>query len=136
MGVVLEDGAALAFEEAERGAEDVELELGLVGGAERPPELEGHPEGAGRPDALRVIADQADAGRRDALRLNVVSERADGARTERSDGHEERAGDAVILQEPGDLRAGLDELGRVGGAHEGVVPLRYRADRAGGGERV
>ena len=55
-------------------AQHAALEVGIVRDAERPAQLEGDPEGPGRPDRFGVLTHQADAGGRNALTLEEVAE--------------------------------------------------------------
>ena len=96
--VVLDHRPRLLLEDAEQGAKDRGLKSGVVRRAEGPAEVEGHPEGARWVNLLRVLTHQADAHRRHAFGFDVVAERTDGARAVRSDGHEDRRGDAVLLE--------------------------------------
>ena len=85
MRVVGEGCLACGLEQLQRGEQDVSLEVGLVGGAERPSEREGHEERAGRLHAFGVLADERDAGRGDAslaAAFDVMAERTHGARAE------------------------------------------------------
>jgi len=134
-GVVGDGGLGGGGEEVEDGAEDGALEIGVVGDAEGAAEVEGDPEGAGRLDDFGVLADQGDAGGGDAFTLDEVAERADGARTGRSNGAEDDGVDTLTLHETADFAAGVFELlGEGEAAHDGVVPLGDAADFAGGGE--
>ena len=117
---VVDDGRfGGGVEQGERLAQDVALEVGLVGEAERSPEREGDGDGAGDGHADGVLANQADAGGGDALALDEVGERSNGARAERSNGCEEGGVDTGFAEQATDLFTDLFKAGRLGlCAHE------------------
>lgn len=97
------------------------LEVCVARRPERTSQFERDPERAGRFGFFGLRANQADRNRREAFFLQIVSERAHGARADGSDGGEEDGIDLLLLQTAGEL-AGMGLHGdRIAGAHEGVV---------------
>lgn len=109
------------LQQFECAAQNIALERGIVGHTERTAERERHPERPRRTDGLGMLADQADAGRRNAVALEEVREDADGGRADRSNRHQHGGIDAQIVQAPRDLRAGLFEEKRFGRPEDGEV---------------
>ena len=135
IGKILDDDrAALALQEPQGGEDHPLLECRLAGRTERAPELERNPKRPRRLGVFGLRPDQADRDRRDALFLEIMPQRAHGARAERSNGGEDDGVDLVVLQPVGEAADVRLHLHRVGGAHERVMGLGERADRALGGQ--
>jgi hypothetical protein len=80
------DGAAFRGEQLQGLLHDVELEICMARRPKRAPQLERNPERTRIFDPLGMQPDQTDRDRRHALRLEIVAERAHGARAEGSNG--------------------------------------------------
>src|SRR6266851_2875386 len=91
----------LAFKQPQGRKDHSPLERRVVRGAERPPKLERNPQCPRRFGVLGLWPDQADRDRRDPLFLEIMPQRAHGARAERSNGREDDGVDVVALQTPG-----------------------------------
>lgn len=104
-GKIGEHWAVGLVNEGEGRTQDSSLELPVIWYPERPSQFERYPQRSRRPDLFSMFADQADAGGRNAFSFDVVCKRADGARTEWSDRHQERDINAVPLEQPPDLGA-------------------------------
>ena len=105
-------------QQVERRLDDAALERRIVGCTQRAAELEGDPERTRRPDGLGVLAHQADAGGRDALPLEEMAQRADGARAGGSNRNEQGRVDAIRLQQSREMRGVRLGGGRRKSAHE------------------
>jgi hypothetical protein len=93
--IVDDDRPVRAFQEAQ-GREDHPLLKGrVVRRTKRPPQFERHPQRARRLSVLGLRPNQADRDRRDPLFLQIMPERAHGARAERSNRREDDGVDPV-----------------------------------------
>ena len=90
-------GPVLALQQPQRREDHPLLERRIARRAERPAQLERHPQRARRLGVLGLRPDKADRDRRDALFLEIVPQRAHGARAERSNGREDDGVDVVLL---------------------------------------
>jgi hypothetical protein len=115
--------------DTQRGQDDALLERRVARRPDRSTQFEWHPQRTRRPGILRLRPDQRDHDRCDALFLQIMPQRAHGARAERSNRRKNGRVDSIGFQPAGQLaRVGL-HLHRVGRTHERVV---HRGDRADG----
>jgi len=89
--VVLDCWFCGCLKQSQSAAQDIGLELSIVGNAQGPPERERDPERSRRVDYFSVLADQTDAGGGDAALFKEVREGTDGTRAGRSNGCQHRA---------------------------------------------
>lgn len=78
LGIVGDQRSVSAGQKFEGCLDNAALERRIVGNANRPAELEGDPQRAGRADRLSGLANQADARGGNALALKKVTQRAHG----------------------------------------------------------
>lgn len=104
------------------------LEGGIVRDSQGTSELEGYPQGPWRPDDGGMFAYQADLSGRDAIAFQVMGERANGARTGRSNRHEAHGIDVVLGQQAGQVMGRGFHVFGVRRPHKGIVERRHAAD--------
>ena len=93
--IVLDRRFGRRVQQSESGPHDVELELHVVGCPERSAQREGNPECSRWSYPFGLLANEADRRRRDAGAFDVVGEGADRARTQWSNGNQERDIDTI-----------------------------------------
>jgi hypothetical protein len=134
-GEILDDhGTALAFEQAQCRENHALLERRVARRTERAAQLERNPQRTGRLGVFGLRPNEADRHSRDALFLEIMPQRAHGARAERSNGRERNGADPVGVQPRRDVTRVGFHLHRIGRAHEGIMGRRHRSDYALGGE--
>ena len=84
--VVLDYWFCGCLEQSQGAAQDIGLELRVVGNAQRPSERERYPEGSRWIDDFSVLADQTDPGGGDPVLFEEVREGTDGTRAGWSNG--------------------------------------------------
>ena len=124
------NGAAFRGEKLQGCGHDFQLKLRKPRRSERTPQFEGNPQGAWVFYPLRVQPDQTDCDRRHAFGLEIVAERAHGARAEGSNRRQQDAVDPILFQAPSHGPGVLLHAARVCRPHEGVMVRRDRADCA------
>ena len=119
IGEVLDDHRpALPVEQLQGRKDHPLLECRVVRRTKRPPKLERNPKRPRRFGVLGLRPDQADRDRRNALVLEIMSQRAHGARADRSNGGEQDGVDVIALQTAGQF-ADMDlRFVRIDSAHE------------------
>ena len=110
------------------GAQHATLEGGIVRDSQGAPELEGYPQGAWRLDDGGMLTYQADLSGRDATAFQVMGERANGARTGRSNRHEAYGIDVVLGQQAGQVMGRRFHVFGVRRSHKGIVERCDAAD--------
>ena len=95
--ILYDHGPSLAFEQAQRRQDHAFLERRVARRTERSPQLERDPQGARRLGVFGLRPNEADRHCRDALFLEIMPQRAHGARAERSNGGEQDGVDPVAL---------------------------------------
>ncbi len=98
LGEVLKHRTFGGFKQPKGRQEYLALERRVSRCAKRSAQLEGNPESPWRLNDFRVLPDQAYLGGGYAFRLQIMGERAHGARAERSDGHKQGPVHPVPLQ--------------------------------------
>ena len=88
---------ARCFEKFEGGQEYPFLKDRIVRQTKGPAQLKGDPQGPRRFDGFRMQADKADLRRWQTLILQEISERAHGARAQRSHGYEQNGIDPIFF---------------------------------------
>jgi hypothetical protein len=86
-----------AHEQPQRRLDHPFLKCPVTRRAKWPPQLERDPQRPRRPSLLDLRSDQTDGDRRDPLILEIMPQRAHGARAERSNGREDDAVDGVLF---------------------------------------
>src|SRR5579864_5547707 len=97
----------LGFEQPQRRQDHSSLECRVARRADRPAQFERHPQGARRTRVLRLRPDQRDRDAGDTLFLEIMPQRAHGARAERSNRGQQNRVDVIRLELAGDFLGAL-----------------------------
>jgi len=125
-----DDRSSRAHELPQRREDHASLERRIARRAKRTSELEWHPQGPRRFGVLGLRPDQADRDRRDPFFLEIMTERAHGARADRSNRRKDDGVDVVLFKPPGELAGVRLHFQRIGCAHKRVMGPRHRGDLA------
>ena len=129
MRVVLDYWFCGCLEQSQSAAQDIGLELRVVGNAQRSSKRERYPEGPRRIDDFSVLADQTDPGGGDAVLFEEVREGTDGTRAGWSNGCQHRAMHTGVMQTLRQVGGCILHQGRIGvRAQDRVVILRHCPD--------
>ena len=116
--------------------DDLALKSRVIRRAQGPPQFERNPKRTRWLDLLRVLPNESNRRGRQALAFKEVCKRANGTRARRSDWYQKNRIYRVSNELPGQLPGMRLHLGRLGGAHKGIVRIGDPANDTLAGEFV